>query len=824
MAAFCGVLTVLQTLGAVSDSISGTRTLNGIWKIATDPENRGREEKWFTSIRADAQEAPVPGVIQQVFPAYHGVAWYWHRFNLERQPLGDRIVIHFGAVDYLGDIWLNGTHVGTHEGGETPFQFDVTDLVKTNGENLLAVRVLNPTDQPIDGITLVETPHRNKSTTPTTGSPFNSGGLMYPVQLRVLPPVHVADVFVRPDLKTGRIAVTLKVNNTGKTAAVGTLDLSVAPAAGGDELDTLRRSVQFSLGTSEFELSLEVPQVRAWNLDDPFLYRVSVTANVGEHRPHVQSVRCGFREFRVVDGWFELNGKRIFLKSTHTGNSMPIGQQVATIPDLVRRDLINAKASGFNTVRFISGVAYPEQLDFCDEIGLMVYEECYASWGLGNSQKMAERFDQSTSDMIRRDRNHPSVTIWGLLNETADGPVFQQAVGFLPRARQLDPSRLVILSSGRWDGQWSIGSVSNPGSARWEHVWGDESPDKPKVSGKQHKMGYLEGTGDAHAYQYFPYRPGIEKFLRELGHETKPVLLSEYGIGSLFDVIGERLHFEQVGARTDLEDYVWLKRQSDSLVADWNRLGFDDVYPFPQDLLRESQRLHARQRTQGFNMIRSNPQFNGYNLTGMLDHAMTGEGLWTFWREWKPAVFDAVSDGWSPLRWCLFNDTMNTYVWRSFTVEAVLANEEVLKPGEYPARFRILGPAGVAWEKSTVIKIPESNPLSIPAIRETVVVNGPAGEYTFAATLERGGAPTGGRLAFTVSDQSLFPKLTGTVATWGLGDKAQQWLIAHGLTVQPVTETFPANTQLILVGMPPNAADSKIWDALKQRMNDGATV
>ena len=85
-------------------------------------------------------------------------------------------------------------------------------------------------------------------------------------------------------------------------------------------------------------------------------------------------MRFGFRELRVVNGWFRLNGKRIFLRSTHTGNHFPIGQQVAVDHDLLRRDLVLAKASGFNAVRFIAGVAWPEQLDFCDEIGLMVYE------------------------------------------------------------------------------------------------------------------------------------------------------------------------------------------------------------------------------------------------------------------------------------------------------------------------------------------------------------------------------------------------------------------------------------------------------------------
>ena len=115
------------------------------------------------------------------------------------------------------------------------------------------------------------------------------------------------------------------------------------------------------------------------------------------------------------------------MRSTHTGNHSPIGQILppATAPDLLRRDLVYAKACGFNMVRYISGVAHPYQLDLADEIGLLVYEETLAGWLLADSPRMGERFDFSVREMILRDRNHPSVVIWGLLNETTDGPVFR---------------------------------------------------------------------------------------------------------------------------------------------------------------------------------------------------------------------------------------------------------------------------------------------------------------------------------------------------------------------------------------------------------------
>ena len=345
-------------------------------------------------------------------------------------------------------------------------------------------------------------------------------------------------------------------------------------------------------------------------MDDPYLYRVTASLSAAGQKSHQQSVRTGFRDFRVVDGRFVLNGKTLFLKSTHTGNHMPIGQQLATVPDFVRRDLINAKASGFNTVRFIAGTAYPDQLDFCDELGLLVYEECYASWLLGDSPQMAARFDHSTSSMILRDRNHPSVAIWGLLNETKDGAVYRHAEGFLPEVRRLDPTRVVLLSSGRWDGHWSVGSVSNPGGTAWEPQWGVEGRGVAGVSGPNDlgsNGGYAPGAGDVHSYPAVPQTAATEQFFRDLGKGTKPVFLSEYGIGSMMDAIGAVRQFEQAGARDDLEDSAWLRRQGDAFAADWKKLGFSDVYPFPEDLLRESQRLTARQRRRGFDLIRLQP-------------------------------------------------------------------------------------------------------------------------------------------------------------------------------------------------------------------------
>jgi hypothetical protein len=803
-----------------------------------DPENRGRQDAWFNAPRPDAKDAPVPGVIQQVFPDCHGVAWYWRTFQPIRTATAqERCILRFGAVDYLAEVWINGVPVGGHEGGETPFTLDVTHAVLPGRENLIAVRVLNPTEEPIDGFLLKEIPHRNKRVKGyQPGASYNYGGIILPVELLIVPALRITDIFARPQAAARDIAVSVTVRNDTTSPGAGSLAVTAGSASTGEAIQQVSLAAEFPPGESVHHVTIPIAQPRLWCPEDPFLYRVTVAlpadTEKGTRFSHEHSVRCGFRDFRIENGYFRLNGKRIFLRSTHTGNHFPISQIAPQDPDFQRRDLLYAKTCGFNTVRFISGVAWPEQLDFCDEIGLMVYEECLAGWCLEDSPHMAERYDQDVREMVLRDRNHPSVVIWGMLNETFDGPVFREAVRALSLVRSLDETRLVLLNSGRWDCQPSIGSASNPGRHEWEHVWGIEAPNAPPVSRDWDRLhgGYFDRAGDAHVYPRVPHPPVTLQFIRQLGKGTKPVFLSEYGIGSLPNAVREWHRYEQVGAQPDLPDLALWRSMSEKLEADWNRLGFDGVYPFLEDFLWDSQRLHARQRLLGFDLIRSNPQICGFNLTGMLDHAITGEGVWTFWREWKPEVMDAMADGWAPLRWCLFVDPLHGYAGQPLRFEAVLANEDVIPPGEYPARFRVSGPEGIAREWKAVVRIPkpapgQDPPLAVPVLDETIPLDGPAGQYEFAASLERCGAPAGGRISFHISDPAALPHLQGTVTLWGIEDRVAKWLESRGLRTRAFGKSVARRPEVILVGnVPDPPPDLGAWQDLARRMARGSAA
>ena len=165
-------------------------------------------------------------------------------------------------------------------------------------------------------------------------------------------------------------------------------------------------------GRSLITQSLTIPQHRLWDLDAPFLYRVTARLQAaGSQSTDEHSARCGFRNFDFEDGYFRLNGRRIFLKS---GLSLTSGSPITIYSDLtsLRKNMIFAKTMGFNLIRFLPFAGARAQLDLCDELGLMIIQQSSSSWRLGDSSAMPERFDRSLLGIVRRDRNHPCIALW----------------------------------------------------------------------------------------------------------------------------------------------------------------------------------------------------------------------------------------------------------------------------------------------------------------------------------------------------------------------------------------------------------------------------
>jgi hypothetical protein len=784
-------------------------SLDGDWLLATDPKNVGCEQKWFTVSVKDAKPTKVPWIIQDAFSGYHGVAWYWKDFvPTTNQHVQGCYLLRFWAVDYKADIWLNSKNVGGHEGGETPFVLDVTDAIKANVTNSLAVRVLNPTHEPIDGIVLNQTPRRAKVIPYSAGASYNYGGIIDSVELLITPSVRIEDLFVRPDQRTGMIYIQMNVcNSTSKTMQVH-LEFTIAPATTGETVGYAKMESELPPGDTLIEKQLHVENPHLWELNDPYMYRVTTriwadnSTSVDE-----RSVRCGFRDFKFEKGYFRLNDHRIFIRSSHTVNATPIGQQVPHDPDLFRRDLLNVKVMGFNTIRFIWGGATRQQLDLCDEIGLLVYEESYASMPLADSPEMPERFKRSLIELIKRDRNHPSVVIWGLLNESGDNPTFRQAVGLLPLVRSLDDTRVVMLNSGRLDRQTDIGSLSNPGSSDWENTLSDQ-----------------------HCYPRVPHDAAIIRMLRTLHGGNNHAFLTEYGIGSAVDLWRVTRHFERLG-KESAEDAQFYRDKLKHFLADWERWQLGECFDRIEDFFAQSLSKMAGQRTLGLNAIRSNPNLVGYSLTGTMDHVNCGEGLFTLFRELKPGTVDALFDGLAPLRLCLFVEPVHIYNGKSVHLEAVLANEDALKPGEYPLRLQVFGPnTTLIFECVINVTIPEQSSktelaFALPVFSKDVVISGPSGKYRFLASFNRGAVATGGETEFYIADSLEMPAIEIEVVQWGEDPYLTKWLIEHDIRTRQFSTDTPTAPEVILVSSKPfghGGADE--FRELVSRIARGATA
>ncbi len=747
--------------------------LDGTWWLAADPQQVGLSRSWERHPPEEsARPTVVPSALQETLSGYHGVAWYWRDVTVPvHEAPGGRYLLSFTAVDHAARVWVNGTSLGGHEGGETPFVLDVTDAVRAGTTNRIVVRVVNPTVEGIDGLRLEEVAHRNRQMPFRAGASWNLGGVTGPVELLLVPRVRIDDLWVRATLGSGDVRMVVDLHNASADPVEGNLAVAVAPASSGHTLAVARLPVRIEGGASTtVEAVIPVDPLEPWDLDHPVLYRASATVDLGEFGSTEANTRFGVRDFRFIDGAFQLNGRRLFLRMTHTVNDYPLIGDPGATAGMLRRDLVHLKTLGFTMVRFIWGAATPGQLDLCDELGLLVYSESFAAWPISDSPQMPTRFSAAVEGMIRRDRNHPSIAIWGLLNELHESihlPTFQHAVEMLPRLVQLDDTRMIALNSGRFDRRPDIASFANPGSTSWDVPLGAEQTGAAAGVGyswpptDEQPMGTGGSLGDVHIYPRVPHTSTTIRQLRELGEDDpNPIFVSEYGIGSAVDLWRVVRQYEEHGAET-ADDAVFYRSQLDRFVEeDWTRWRLDEIFGHPAQFFAASLARTGTERARGIDALRANPRVIGYGLTGAVDQVMCGEGLATTFRELKPGTVDALIGAFAPARWCVFADAEAVYRDRPLRFDVVLASDGDLAGEDLPVLAQVFSEGGrEVWRHESFLTVPPagSAPMVYPALDETVQLDGPEGVYTFRVGLERGGAPTGGLARVRVMDRVSLP-------------------------------------------------------------------
>lgn len=313
------------------------------------------------------------------------------------------------------------------------------------------------------------------------------------------------------------------------------------------------------------------------------------------------------------------------------------------------------------------------------------------------------------------------------------------------------------------------------------------------------------------------------------------MFVSEYGVGSAVDLVRVVNLFEQAGYG-QAEDTLY-RSLRDRFLGDWEQWKMADAFGRPQDYFRGALTRMAFRRATGLNALRSNPNLVGYSMTGTVDQGMSGEGLFTTFRELKPGTFEAVADGLAPLRWCLFAEPVQLYRGGKVHIEAVLADEDVLAAGNYPLRVQVLGPDHRSiYEKTLSLSIPThpatttqtsiAAPFAKLVLADDVTVNGPPGEYRLVASFDRGAAAAGGAAVFQVADQSDMPAVHAEVTLWGEDAGLNDWMKSTGIRTKAfVAGSEPAGRETILASRtPPARGGAEAFAELYRRVARGSTV
>ena len=367
--------------------------------------------------------------------------WYRRKFQVPEKWLGQRVLLHFQAVDWECAVYVNGKPLGEHRGGYDAFSFDITDSLKPTGDQELLVRVFDPTndgDQP-----------RGKQSNKARGIWYTpTTGIWQTVWLEPVPAGHIDRLLLTPDLDGSR----LKLRAEGETVANSTVE-----AVAGDGLTEIARAS----GPAGAEIQLAIPRekLKTWSPDAPFLYELTVTLKQGGEV--IDEVRSyfGMRKIDLGKGQqgrvrIRLNNEPIFLIGPLDQGFWPDGIYTAPTDEALRYDIEVTKKLGFNMTRKHVKIEPDRWCYWCDKLGLMVWQDMPSgdNWKTPKSgtELMPEakaQFESELRHMVEGLRNHPSIIMWVLFNE---GWGQHDTARYAGIVRKLDPSRLIDNASG-WE-------------------------------------------------------------------------------------------------------------------------------------------------------------------------------------------------------------------------------------------------------------------------------------------------------------------------------------------------------------------------------------
>jgi len=407
------------------------------WKTIPVPSNwqlHGYDKPIYLNI--PYPWAPVDPQPPLIPPEYNPVGSYRRTFDLPAAWNGRRVFLHFDGVNSAVYLWVNGQAVGYSEDSMTAAEFDVTPFV-TPGRNDVAAQVFRWSDA-----SYLE----DQDT-------WRLSGIYRDVYLFSTPPVHISDFGVRTDFDEAYRDATLSIRPRlrafgGASAEGWSVEAQLYDAEGRAVLDTAptrdaRAILNLNSATRWGVLEAKVAAPRQWSAETPYLYTLVLSLkDAGGNVVETESARVGFREVEIRNGQFLLNGRPIRLYGVNRHEFDPDTGQYVTLESMVR-DVEWLKRYNINAVRTSHYPNDPKWYDLCDRYGIYLIDEAnletHAVYGrLTNDPQWLPAFVGRAAGMVERDKNHPSVLLWSLGNESGAGPNHAAMSGWI---RAHDPTR-----------------------------------------------------------------------------------------------------------------------------------------------------------------------------------------------------------------------------------------------------------------------------------------------------------------------------------------------------------------------------------------------
>jgi len=568
--------------------------LNGKWAFDFDPDSVGEDEKWYSKGAHNYSKniiVPFPweSELSEVKDTeYKGVAWYQRKISVpedwsDKRPALERsegVVLKFGAVDWEAKVWVNDNFVGQHEGGYSAFEFDITDFMKFDGEDILTIRAYD--------VTHPEIPSGKQ-----TGWYTPTSGIWQTVYLEAREDTYVEQIHITPDLtnSSAHFQFDLFARESGSYDLLIESDLPAAmcggltpaPTAQAGEDFSKNTSVQLQPGSNRINVSVEIPDPKLWTPDQPHLYNVTVMLSQNDKTLDKVNTYFGMREVsrgRYGDNPYEyilLNGKPMYLMGALNQSFNPQGIYTYPSDEYIKNDMLKTKEFGFNFLRLHIKVDEPRYLYWADVVGVMLM--CDMPNFTHYTEQSKRNWEMTLRDAIDRDFNHPSIISWCDFNETwgiGHGGYNEEHQAWVEQmyclTKELDATRLVEENS----------------PCRYDHVatdinsWHFYIDDYEKT--KSHIENVVENTYPGSSFNYVEGR----------SQGTEPLINSEYGAvsagggdrdiswGFKYQTNLMRRHEKIVGyIYTELMDIEWEHNGFMNYDRSVKEFGYDEMSPFP---------------------------------------------------------------------------------------------------------------------------------------------------------------------------------------------------------------------------------------------------